>query len=117
MDQDKLKISTTTNGQPPDPGFENSSAPAPIEPETGMHRSYWVLSEEERRKGFIRPVRTQYKHLVCGTVTRMGLAIAETFARAPPYYGATFCVECMNHFPVGEHGEFVWLDENQKVGT
>jgi hypothetical protein len=33
-----------------------------IEP-SGMQKSYLVLSEEERAKGFIRPVRRSYKHV------------------------------------------------------
>jgi hypothetical protein len=55
----------------------------------------------------------------------MGLAIAETYARDPHYYGGTFCAGCRNHFPVGPDGEFVWsvprdetpLGEQDKVGT
>jgi hypothetical protein len=102
------KPRATTNGQPPRPGFESGPAPAPIEPATGQHQAYWVLPEEERRKGFVRPVRT--------TVTTMGAALAETYARDPGYYGATFCCACRDHFPVGEHGEFTWPD-GSKVGT
>lgn len=117
MDHEKLKKSETTSGLPPAPGHECASAPAPIDPVTGQHKAYWVLSAEERAKGFVRPVRTSYRHLVCGTVTRMGVAIAETYARDLAYYGATFCVECRDHFPVGEHGEFVWIDDGSKVGT
>lgn len=117
MDPDKIAKSETTSGRPPEPGFENASAPARINPGTGQHRAYWVLSAEERAKGFVRPVRRSYKHLVCGTETTMGQAIAETYARDPKYYGATFCVMCRTHLPVGEHGEFVWLDDGTKVGT
>lgn len=118
MDPEKLQKSETTSGQPPEPGFEHSSAPAPIDPATGQHRAYWVLSAEERAKGFVRPVRRSYKHLVCGVVTRMGEAIAETYARDPKYYGSTFCAACRAHFPVGEAGEFVWDDiGGSKVGT
>jgi hypothetical protein len=47
----------------------------------------------------------------------MGQAIAETYATSPTFYDATFCVKCKNHFPVGEHGEFVWSMTNEKVGT
>lgn len=52
----------------------------------------------------------------CGTVTTMNREIAETYAREPGYYGATYCVGCREHLPVGEHGEFEWLD-GTKVGT
>lgn len=96
-----------------------------IDPITGMQNMYVVLSEEERAKGFVRPVRTSYIHLKCGAVTTMGLAIAETYARDPHYYGGTFCARCGGHFPVGPDGEFVWttpreetpLGEQDKVGT
>ncbi len=118
MDPEKLKVSTTTDGKPPRPGYEAGGAPAPIDPKTGQHESYWVLTEEERAKGFVRPVRNKYVHLTCGVVTRMGQALSETYARDPKYYGATFCVHCQKHFPVGPDGEFVWDDEKrEKVGT
>lgn len=88
-----------------------------IDPATGMQRSYLVLSDEERAKGFVRPVRQSYKHLKCGTVTKMGLPLAETYARDPKFYGGTFCVGCKAHHPVGEDGEFVWDGTDIKVGT
>ncbi len=77
---------------------------------------YLVLSDVERSKGFVRPLRLSYRHLTCGAVTRMSGPIAETYARQPHFYGATFCVTCRMHRPVGEDGEFVWLD-GPKVGT
>lgn len=85
--------------------------------EKGMHASYIVLTEEERAKGFVRRVRRSYKHEKCGTTTTMGQAIAETYARSPDFYGSTFCVSCGAHYPVGESGEFVWLDDGSKVGS
>jgi len=83
----------------------------------GMQAKYLVLSQEELDKGFVRPVRKSYKHLPCGVVTVMGQAIAETYARDPKFYGGTYCVHCQDHFPVGEHGEFVWDGTGEKVGT
>lgn len=54
----------------------------------------------------------------CGSVTTMGGAIAETYARNPTFYGATFCVRCSMHRPVGQHGEFIWDDgSGERVGT
>lgn len=88
-----------------------------IEPATGQQKAYVVLSEDERAKGFVRPVRQAYTHSVCGGTTTMGRALAETYARNPSFYGATFCVECGGHFPVGENGEFVWAGTSEKVGT
>ncbi len=155
----------TLSGKPADPTYDGG-APQPIDEATGMHKDYWVLSPEERAKGFVRPVRRTYKHVGdrpkyllrdltseeqiryagcnytkfeqylesdgssvsgrfwtearlnsgCGTLTTMGDAIAETYARNPKFYGATFCCQCRDHFPVGEKGEFEWLDGG-KVGT
>jgi hypothetical protein len=84
---------------------------------SGMQKDYVVLSVEERAKGFVRPVRRSYKHLKCGATTTMGQALAETYARDPKFYGATFCATCGSHFPVGENGQFVWVDSGgKKVG-
>lgn len=105
----------TTDGEEPD--GVTRGAPKPIDPKTGQHGAYYVLSEEERAQGFVRPVRNKYIHTVCGTETKMGDAIAETYARDPKFYGSTFCVGCGTHFPVGEHGDFVWSDTDEKVGT
>lgn len=145
-----------------DPGLRK------IEPD-GMQEKYLVLSEEERAKGFVRPLRQSYRHVGrpgpanplleltakqreiygdryakfekypesrepvlghfwtqndlnridhgCGTVTTMGPTIAETYARDPSFYGATFCAGCHAHFPVGDEGEFVWDGTDERVGT
>ncbi len=104
----------TNSGRPPE---QEGSAPAPINPATGQHGDHWVLSAEERAKGFVRPVRDSYRHVKCGGVTRMPQAIAQTYARQPGFYGQTFCVDCSAYLPVGEHGEFVWLDDGKKMGV
>lgn len=75
---------------------------------------YLVLSDAERARGFVRPVRHQYVHTVCGVTTRMGTALAETYARDPGFYGATYCVGCERHAPVGE---FTWLADGSVVGS
>lgn len=145
----------TTN--PNEPGLKQGVDNEPV-PQSDV---YLVLSEEERAKGFMRPLRTKYMHLgppgpknalrvltdeekaryaeygyvrfeeyppsdssvtgrfwtqqqldqanrVCGTITTMGTAIAETYARNPKFYGSTYCVSCQMHRPVEE---FVWIDE------
>lgn len=158
-------VRTTTDGQPPAPGLENAPAPQPIGP-SGQHGAYWVLTDAERAKGFVRPVRHAYVHTGirpkyelrdltneekeryaqysyvkyeaypelredrssvvgrfwtqaqldsgCSTETRMGLAIAETYARDPKFYGSTFCVACRSHFPVAE---FIWAGTDEVVGS
>lgn len=148
---------TTLSGQLPDIPDGHGPAPGYVDPATGMHTDYWVLSEEERAKGFVRPVRTTYRHigkqpkyplrdltaeekerykdfgyvkredypesespvtgrywtakqlesLSCNAETRMAMAIAETYAANPKFYGATFCCQCKAHYPISE---FVWLD-------
>ncbi len=93
---------------PKDPGLRQTRG-------DGQNESYLVLSEDERAKGFVRPVRRSYTHDKCGVVTKMGQAIAETYARDPKFYGATFCCSCGSHFPVAE---FSWLDApEQRVGS
>lgn len=149
--------------------------------ETGQHDIYLVLSEEERAKGFVRPIRDTYVHIGrkvesegevisleeayknnpgakeyynknngygaflkypeeksplvgkylrqaefdainsakefvggCGTETKMGYALAETYARDPKFYGATFCCHCNRHLPVDE---FIWKGTNETVGS
>lgn len=167
MDPEKLAKSTTTDGKPPAPGLETAAAPQPIGA-SGQHGAYWVLNEEERSKGFVRPVRRSYRHVGpegpkyplrdldddekeryrqfgyvkyeaypedpesslcgrywtqaqldgagkgCGTVTTMGLALCETYARDPHYYGSTFCCGCGTHLPVGE---FRWTEDGELVGS
>ncbi|MDH7638982.1 hypothetical protein [Sphingomonas oryzagri] len=86
----------------------------------GQQKGYVVLSEAERAKGFVRPVRRSYVHEKCGTVTTMGQALAETYARNPYFYSGTFCCGCRNHFPVGAAefgGEFLWDGTDERVGT
>lgn len=80
----------------------------------GQQEKYVVLSDQERTRGFVRPVRTSYRHATCGTVTHMHIAIAETYARDPGFYGGTFCSGCGAHFPVGE---FHWRDDGEVVGS
>jgi hypothetical protein len=128
----------------------------------GQQEAYLVLSREERAKGFVRPVRSSYRHVGirpeyptrpltedeqlmfesmgyvvyeeyppdsslagrywtqaqldsgCGAVTTMGDQIAETYAREPGFYGATYCSNCKTHLPVEQ---FVWTDGGTRVGT
>lgn len=154
-------MSITTDPNHPDLGrTEDGSS-------NGQNKAYLVLSEEERAKGFVRPVRQSYIHVGrkpahplrelnekekemfgdeydffeeypegcderikqptargrywkqselnggCGTRTTMGLSLAETYAREPKFYGATFCCGCNTHLPVDE---FVW-DDGSVVGS
>jgi hypothetical protein len=101
-------MSLTTDPKDPRLGRGADDKPVP------QNEAYLILSEEERAKGFIRPVRKSYVHETCGTATKMDISIAETYARNPKFYGATYCVHCQKHLPVGE---FVWEGTNEKVGS
>jgi hypothetical protein len=111
-------MSLTTD--PSDPRLTHGSDPTDGPP-PGMASAYLVLSETERAAGFVRPVRRDYVHSGpggCGIRTTIALAIAETYARNPAFYGATYCAGCRRHLSVGEHGEFTWDDgSGAKVGT
>lgn len=106
----------TLSGNPPVDAVDSPAPDMSLKP-NGQHPDYWVLSEEERAKGFVRPVRQSYVHSVCGVRTTMGIVLAETYARQPSFYGATFCCGCGTHLPVGEHGDFTWDGTTDKVGT
>jgi hypothetical protein len=102
-----------------------------IDPKTGQQKGYVVLTEAERAKGFVRPVRREYVHVGinpkmdgnvfirpgehgCGTLTRMSVDIAETYARKPDFYSGTFCVGCGTHRPLAE---FYWAGTAETVGS
>jgi len=89
---------------PNDPRLTRYTGPEKPGPQAEV---YLVLSQAERAKGFVRPVRQKYIHDKCGSLTTMGLALSETYARNPKFYGATYCCACQAHFPVAE---FKWED-------
>lgn len=92
-----------TNGLPVPDDWSHKE----IEPDTGMQKAYIVLTEEERKKGFVKPVRNSYIHLTCKTITTMSVPLSETYARDPYFYSGTFCCECRGHFDLSE---FEWED-------
>lgn len=94
-----------TNGSPVTPDHRELTT-------SGQQKAYVILSDEERAKGFVRPVRRTYLHVACGTTTTMGRAIAETYARDPKFYGGTFCCGCGKHFPlvIDDVPQFTWID-------
>lgn len=97
--------------EPDDPRLSHGADTTP----TPQAETYLILSDEERAKGFVRPVRRSYIHAKgCGAHTTMGIALCETYARDPKFYGATYCVGCMMHRPVDE---FVWAEDGEVVGS
>ena len=150
-------MSLTTDPNDPRLHLGGNEKPGP------QNEVYLVLSEEERAKGFVRPLRRAYRHTGhrpkfplrditpeenetyssgdfvkfepyppscrargrywtqreldnhgCGTETKMGLALCETYARQPNFYGFTYCCGCRQHLPVAD---FVWVEDNAIVGT
>lgn len=98
----------TTDPTDPRLGHGSDDKPGP------QNKVYLVLSPEERGKGFVRPLRRSYRHDTCRGVTTMGLALCETYARNPKFYGSTYCAICLMHKPVGE---FKWTEDNAVVGS
>lgn len=101
----------TTDPTDPNLGHGVDEKPVP------QHKAYLVLSEQERAKGFVRPVRRKYQHMrgakACRTVTTMGLALCETYARDPKFYGSTYCCACSMHLPVED---FDWIEADGSTG-
>ena len=117
-------ITSGLTDDPADPRLKHGTDAEPVP----QNEVYLVLSEEERAKGFVRPLRRSYRHVGpeigsifpldqprgCGSVTDMGLALCETYARDPKFYGSTYCVYCQKHLPVTE---FVWVEDGKRVGS
>lgn len=112
-------MSLTTDPSDPELGHGPNETPVP------QNTKYLVLSEEDRAKGFVRPLRRAYRHEAdvqpsigpaqkCGSVTTMALALCETYARQPSFYGATYCTGCQMHRPVSE---FIWVEDGEVVGS
>jgi hypothetical protein len=80
----------------------------------GQQKDYVVLCPTERAKGFVRPVRRSYIHKTCHSLTTMGTALAETYARDPQFYSGTFCCNCAAHFPLDQ---FVWEGTDEILGS
>lgn len=63
----------------------------------GQYENYPTIDEGP----FVQKPRRTYVHVDgCGVVTKMSLELAESVARDPTYYSATFCVGCGTHVPV-----------------
>jgi hypothetical protein len=98
----------TTDRNDPRLGHGTDDGPVP------QNEVYLVLSAEEIAKGFVRPLRTAYKHTFCGVVTSMGEVLCKTYARNPKFYSHTYCIGCKRHLPVAE---FNWVEDGKEVGS
>lgn len=101
-------MSLTSDPNDPRLGYGTDDEPGP------QNEVYLVLSEQERSRGFVRPIRDSYTHSVCKQTTTMARPIAETYARNPTFYGATYCTTCRKHLPVSE---FTWEPDGSTVGS
>lgn len=77
---------------------------------------YEVYPESESPKVGKFWTQAQLDHVGkgCGSTTTMGKDLAETYARDPYFYGATYCVFCGKHLKLDE---FVWVEDGQRVGS
>jgi len=57
---DSSKERLTGRGEPSE---GSTGAPTDEQLPDGQYKDHWILSEEERSKGFIRPVRSVYRHV------------------------------------------------------
>lgn len=106
----------SVTSDPSDPRLTHGPDTAPVE----QADVYLVLSEEERAKGFTRPLYHTYQHNQCSAEptpfrarTMMAQPIAETYARDPKFYGGTYCMHCKMHRPVAE---FTWVTGGVDTG-
>jgi hypothetical protein len=53
----------TTNSGLPAKNPETASVPSDEKLSDGQYRDHWILSDEERARGFVRPVRLSYVHV------------------------------------------------------
>lgn len=68
----------------------------------------------DRAEGqFVAPLRHTYIHQTCGTRTKVGSLIAETYAKNPNYYTHTFCVHCKDHYSIEQ---FNWVEDGVLLG-
>ena len=75
---------------------------------------HWQMSEDEKARGFVRPLRDSYVHRVCHHVNTMGQSMAETLAKKPTIFSTIYCIGCKAHRPVGE---FLWDGTELTVGS
>lgn len=64
---------------------------------------------------YVQPVRERYAHTEgdCdGSVTKMSIDLARSFARDPGQYGKTFCADCGDYYPLRE---FVWKGTDKRL--
>ena len=103
-------MSSKLTTDPNDPRLGHGADDTPVP----QQEVYLVLSDDELKKGFVRPYRDRYIHMTCGSETIMGDKLSETYARNPRFYGATYCVHCQMHRPVSE---FTWSKDGKVVGS
>lgn len=71
-----------------------------IDPVSGQQKAYVVLSAEERAKGFVRPVRQNYRHVGIKPKNLMRDLTVEELERYAPYDYAKFETYPESEFPV-----------------
>ena len=100
---------TLTDGSPVTPEHRD------IDPATGMQNGYVVLSEAERAKGFVRPVRRTYVHVgrrVCGKALPRGPGDSVRICALSPGHSG----ECGGLSRLVSEGERDEAERTQRLG-
>lgn len=77
----------------------------------------WALSDEDKRKGRLRPLRYVYLHETCGALTKVSVTTAEFMASQPYAFKRAYCAHCRAQFAAGPDGEFTWKGSTERVGS
>lgn len=101
-------VCANTVGRKPKLGGNRNVCGLPFGHEGKCDGPFFTLSQPEHAALLL-----SHRKGGCGTLTKMSQPIAETYARDPSFYGATYCCACMKHLPVNE---FEWKD-GQTLGS
>lgn len=72
------------------------------------------ISEYDRASGYIRPIRTVYKHELCNELTILSDTAARKLAMEPRSAVISYCCGCRKHFA---SSEFTWVGSDEEVGS
>lgn len=79
-----------------------------------IKKATYILTDKERDRGYVRPVRQTYTHKKCGKDTMLAIALAQGFAGDLSFLREAYCTTCGKHFPVSD---FLWEETEEEVGS
>ena len=93
---------------------EDKKVEPQIKPPIIPQKTKDMITDTEKARGFVRPIRSVIVHKACGERNVLTDAVAEMYARDPKGNTNALCVACGNYFPVVE---FNWEGIEEKVGS